>query len=65
MGEDARWGPIREERLLPVHTFVESSESLEGDHDWDRVQQCHLLTSFQEGPYQKIVLSSFFSKFCK
>ena len=30
--------------------YGESSESLEGDRGRDRVQQCHFLTSFQEGP---------------
>ena len=63
MGEDARRGPISEEHLLTVHTLHgESSESLEGDRGRDRVQQCHLLTSFQEGPHQKIVLSKIFSQ---
>ena len=32
--------------------IIESSKSLEGDHGKDRVQRCHLLTSFQEGPHQ-------------
>ena len=31
---------------------VEFSESLEGDCGRDRIQRCHLLTSFQEGPHQ-------------
>ena len=30
--------------------YGESSESLEGDRGRDRVQRCHLLTSFQENP---------------
>ena len=37
-------GPFREERLLTVHT----------DRGRDRVQRCCLLTSFQEGPHQKL-----------
>ena len=32
--------------------IIESSKSLEGDRGKDRVQRCHLLTSFQEGPHQ-------------
>ena len=29
-------------------------EGLEGDRGKDRVQQCHLLKSFQESPHQKL-----------
>ena len=49
----ARWWPVGEEHLLTVH-YCKSSKSLEGDHSKDRVQLCHLSTSFQEGPHQKL-----------
>ena len=51
MGGDARWGPVREECLLTVYThYGEFSDNLEGDSGGrDRIRQCHLLTSFQEG----------------
>ena len=39
---------VREERLLTVHTYCESSISLEGGHSKDRVRLCSLSTSFQE-----------------
>ena len=66
MGEDTKWGPIREERLLLYRRYGEFSESLEGDHGRDRVRRCHLLTSFQEGPTRKLFFQEFFSsKFCK
>ena len=51
---DAEWWPVREERLLTVHTYCESSKSLEGDRGMDRMQQCRLLPSFQEGAHQKL-----------
>ena len=41
-------------RLLTVHTYCESSKSLEGDHGKDRVRLCRLSMSFQERPYQKL-----------
>ena len=30
-------------------------EGLDGDRGRDRLQWCHLLTSFQEGPHQKLL----------
>ena len=45
---------IREERLLTVHTYCESSISLEGGCSKDRIQHCCLSTSFQECPHQKL-----------
>ena len=53
---DARQGPVREERLVMYTHYTESSESLEGDRVRDRVQRCHFLTSFQEGPHKKLFL---------
>ena len=35
--------------------YCESSISLEGDSSKDRVKLCHLSTSFQEGPHQKLL----------
>ena len=56
MQGDARWWPIREERLLTVHTLLcESSNSLEGDCGMDRVRRCRLLTPFQEGTHHKLL----------
>ena len=40
---------LRSLRSLALN-YHESSKSLEGDHDRDRVRRCCLLTSFQEGP---------------
>ena len=57
---DARWWPIREEDLLTIHNHCESSKSMEGDCGRDNVRQCRLLTSFQEGPHQKLFLKYFF-----
>ena len=51
---DTRRSPIREERLLTVHSLL-SSKSLESDCGRDKVQQCHLLMLFQEGPHQKLL----------
>ena len=61
MGTDARRRPVREERY--THNGG-SSESLEVTVVWDRVQRCHLLTSFQEGLHQKLFFQGT-SKFCK
>ena len=36
-----------------VHTYCESSISLEGGRGKDGVRLCRLSTSFQEGPHQK------------
>ena len=79
MGDDARWGTIREERLLT--DYSESSQSLEGDLGRDRVRyfkkawkvtvvvfECNgaaFLTSFQEGSHQKLFFQGYYSKFCK
>ena len=40
---EARWWPVREERLLTVHTLL-----------WYSKSQYIFTTSFQEGPYQKL-----------
>ena len=47
-------GPFREERLLTLYThYFESSNSLDSDHERDRVLQCCRLTSFLEGLYRR------------
>ena len=51
-GDDWQW-PVSEERLLTVHTYCESSKSLEGDCGMDKVPQCCLLTPFEEGTHNK------------
>ena len=51
-GDDWQW-PVSEERLLTVHTYCESSKSLEGDCGMDKVPECCLLTPFEEGTHNK------------
>ena len=51
MREDARQWPVREELLLTIRGYCESSKRLEGDSGMDRVRRCCLLKLFQEGAY--------------
>ena len=51
MRGDARQWPIREERLLTVHTL----NSLEDDCGMDRVRRYRLLMPFQECTHHKLL----------
>ena len=46
---------MAEGHLLTVHTYCESSKSLEGDCGMDRVPRCRLLTPFKEGTHLKLL----------
>ena len=48
-------GPL-ERNVFQLYTrYCESSKSLEGYCGMGRVPQCHLLTPFQEGTYNKLL----------